>query len=253
MEDFNRVLLKDQPDWLKHDMKMFDVSLLQTVNLFINIKDPMVRALIFQCMPIHEFRKAFMNGQLNFSDVDGVIPVGVGHARRKMVAQNCKRASVKRGDESFKFINWNTGNEENLKRVFEEFEERTGLKISTAAVTTADFIRDVFGRRPGYDLYVVAIDAVRPEISPFFEPIVDQRRRLLDFGPILDARMNLLENASGDTATDLASEINQEILDSHVVLPLYQEMRTFYYPRTMKGNSTGRNFLEYPEVAELKP
>jgi len=253
VEDFNRVLVTDQPKWLSNEYKPFGIRLLQTINLVLSIKDDNIRSTIFNCLPISEFRAAFAFGRTNFSDIDGVLPVGVASASTKKVKQNCNISRQFNLNRPLTFINWNAENIHALRDLFSSFEKITGIQIKIKTVSTTEFVRELFGSRKDYDLYVIAIDAVRPDVVPFLEPIVHSQKRIIEIGPTFDRELEILEgNHSIIESSTIAEKINRAILDSHIILPLYQENRTFYYPHKIKNLTIGRDFLEYPEVVNLR-
>lgn len=57
---------------------------------------------------------------------------------------------------------------------------------------------------------------------------------------------------SMDMLLSLVDQLNTELAAAAVVLPLYQVVRTFYYPKHIKNLVVGRSFLEYPEIAALR-
>jgi hypothetical protein len=99
---------------------------------------------------------------------------------------------------------------------------------------------------------IVAMDAVRPDYSAFYEYFIDGDKTLLDINlPIENLLKKLYYKEDKNKIIKLTEAINLQFRKNAIVLPLYQEVRNFYYPRKIKNLEIGQDFLEYPTIAEI--
>lgn len=249
-EDFNRVFITDVPDWVKADFKSFDVQLLQSVNLVINIPNKEHRKRIFNCIDVSKFRRAFANGQTKFANIGNILPVGVSGGKPVKVNQNCKRESE---SVSYPFYNWKADNHDSLEKYFNEIKVK-GINLKLENHSLDDFVSSVFKQPHPYKLTVMAFDATVGSHEPFFTHLVKKHQAVID-SPILKAS-DLLDSLLVETnevrKEELVIELLRHLKESYYILPLYQEQRAFYYPKHVKNINLGNNFLEFPEIGELK-
>ena len=104
-----------------------------------------------------------------------------------------------------------------------------------------------------YHLTIAALDAVRADYSAYFSPLLSNKS-LLDIK--LPGVHSILEKAlnatQGSEKLKCVKLVNQQIAQTAIVLPLYQEVRKFYFPKRIKNLRLGENDLEYIEIGELK-
>jgi hypothetical protein len=249
IEDYNRVLIQDLPTEKLKDYQKFNVALLQTINLVLNIKDRELRKNLFNCMDISDFRKAFMPKQKNFLDVGSILPIGIPFSKQGKIAQDCDFSSIKR-DEVIKFYNWNKSSSISLKGFFTNLKRKTGLNIEVIDISMNQFVDMVLKSPHPYDLTVVALDAIDVNYNAYFSPVID-KKSILD---VKRKRLDKLYNKFKDTKPNEFSvrSITSAISKEHLLLPLYQEVRDFYFPKHVKALTLGKNDLEYLEINELE-
>ena len=249
IEDYNRVLLQDLPlDKLK-TYQRFNVALLQTINLVLNIKDSDLRESLFNCLEISEFRQAFMPEQNSFLDVGTILPIGIPYAKKERVAQKCDPQKSK-SKSIFKFYNWNKSSSDSLKTYFRKLKEKTGLNIEVIDITMNQFVEMILKSPHPYDLTVVALDATDVNYNTYFSPIIDSKS-------VIDIKRGELQSLYKDFKSNKPTEksvysITSKISEMHLILPLYQEVRDFYFPKYIKSLTLGKNDLEYLEISELR-
>ena len=249
-EDFNRVFVTDVPSWVKEDFKSFDVQLLQSVNLVINIPNKNHRKRIFNCIDVSKFRSAFAYGQKKFANIGNILPVGVLGGKPIQVSQNCKRESV---SISYPFYNWKTDNHDSLKKYFRELKSK-GINLKLESHSLDDFVSSVFKQPHPYKITVMAFDATVGSHEPFFSHLIKEHQAVIDT-PILEASKildSLLVETNEAKKGEFVIELLKHLRESYYILPLYQEQRAFYYPKHVKNINLGNNFLEFPEIGELK-
>ncbi|MBF0361148.1 MAG: hypothetical protein HQK49_09060 [Oligoflexia bacterium] len=255
IEDFNRVLIAQLPSWLAKEYTSYDVSLLQTVNLVINVKDSNLREFIYNCIDINSFRHAFVPNQKDFLSIKNILPIGLRQAQEGLPKQECnKHIRAKVNGKSITFLNWKDDNIESLTNYLKNLKKEFNVNIKLKNVSLNEFINVVLTKPHPYQLTVVALDTVRPDYSAFYYYLAGYKDCLTDIEipPIKATLTNIQNTKEFKDQLPFVDIINKEIEKNKIILPLYQEMRKFYYPPRIKGLMLGENYLEYPEVSELE-
>ncbi|OGR95175.1 MAG: hypothetical protein A2V88_01460 [Elusimicrobia bacterium RBG_16_66_12] len=252
--DFNRIPTADLPAWVAADYQSFSNTLLKSFNLIINHPDRSVRAAVYGCMDVDRLRRAYFPSQVEFHDIKSILPVGVPGALAGKPAQSCAMPKRPQGERRpLVFVNWRTDNDRQLQEFVEDFTRRTGIPVEIKKITLSALVDVVFKRPHPYQLMVIALDAVRPDHSAFLDYII-KKDGLIDFdlpqAKVLYGRMEREDDAAKRTA--LVSGITSDISREAAVLPLFQDVRRFYYPKEIRNFVIGKGFLEYPEIGELR-
>jgi hypothetical protein len=95
----------------------------------------------------------------------------------------------------------------------------------------------------GYDMVIMAVNNERARPEEYLQLFLDPKKRIVSV-PLED-----LERSMSQSGEVKAAELNRELLKRAVVLPLFQPVRTFYYPKYVKSVQFGASFYEYPEIA----
>jgi len=256
IEDFNRIYVTDVPDWIKKSYDNYGVMLLQSLVLLINVKDPVLRSYLYNCLDVKKIRQAFSPRQEKFYDIGNILPVGIIGASNTLPVQKCEkyRANLThKNSKALIFLNWKESSQDTLSNYFSEFSLKNKIEIKVNPLPITNLLHVVFNRPHAYDLHIMAIDAVRPDYSAFYEFFNDRNDAVVDINVPIKKLLNDLYAESNDSKIEqIVKKINGILANSGVVLPLYQQVRDFYYPKNVKNISFGKNFLEYPDVAELK-
>ncbi len=250
--DYNHIPIAAMPAWLKDEYQGFDTVELQTNNLIINSPEKKVRSFVYNCFDIDKFRRAFFPDKRDTYDAATVLPLGVPGARFGRPEQACSPLGhgVKR---SIILLDHIANNRETLRVFSEELRRKTGVELKVIGCTPAELVAALHKKPRGYDLIVVAVDAVQPEYSLFFEYFVKE-------DGFLDIELPHLKSLYGDLVLEkdesvrsrIASDMADELAKEFVDLPLSQNVRRLYYPRGIKNLEIGTGFLEYPEVADFR-
>ena len=247
IEDYNRVLIQDLPANKLKSYQKFNVAVLQTINLVLNVKDAELRKDLFNCLEINEFRQAFMPEQKDFLDVGTILPIGIPYSRKEKILQNCK---PKKSIGIVKFYNWNKSSTNSLKSYFSNLQKRTGLSIQVIDITMSQFVEMILKSPHPYDLTVVALDATDVNYNAYFSPIIDEKSVVdIERKELQKLYEKFKANKPNEQSVDA---ITSQILKRHLLLPLYQEVRDFYFPKHVKSLTLGKNDLEYLEISELR-
>jgi ABC-type transport system substrate-binding protein len=250
--DFNRIPTADVPAWVAQEYQSFGNTLLKSYNLIINHPDPAVRKAVYGCMDVDGLRRAYFPANREFHDLKNILPVGVPGGQAGRPEQACP-ATPGQAPAPLVFVDWRTDNGKPLREFVAVFTRRTGIPVRIKELTLSA-LADVALKRPHpYNLAVVALDAVRPDHSAFLDYVL-KKDGLIDFdlprAKALYARMARADDPAERTA--LVSRIVDDMADEAAVLPLFQDIRRFYYPKEVKNLVIGKGFLEYPEVGELR-
>ena len=252
--DFNKIPEPDIPAGVRNDYLHFDAVTLKSIVLLLNWPDKTLRDTLYNCINVDSFRRAYYPAQSDFVDIGNVLPMGVPGARPGLPAQNCRvPAGLVKLKSPLIFMNLSSSSEGTLVRFFDEFKARTGIAVTVRNIKNNDMQKSLFVYPRGYNLTVVAMDAVRPDHSAFFDYIV-KKDGFFDFSvPGLGKPYSeLLDSVDASRTAVLGSELASRVESARVVLPLFQVRRRFYYPREIRNLMAGRGFLEYPEIAEFR-
>lgn len=253
ISDFNRMQISTIPEWVKREYAYMDSPTLQTVVLIVNHPDKEIRKIVYNCMDVDSLRRAFYPTWKEFGDVQNVLPVGVPGAVPGKPTQHCDKAMRKTLSKPLVLINFGVNNDKQMAAFMADFKRRTGLGISVQRLKDTDIQRTLYQSPRKYDLAIVAMGAMRPDHTAFFDYLVREDGyydfKLKELGKLY-ARLQL----EGDTVERnvLGVKMAEMVATDHVLLPLLQVNRRFYYPREIMNLTAGRGFLEYPEVADFR-
>lgn len=251
IEDFNRIYLSDLPHWVKAEYANYGVMLLQSINLLINHPDKKLREIVYNCLNVTQLRKAFMPAQKEFYDIANILPVGIIGAKNEKPFQDCKLLKPKHN--KLKFVNWKSDNVEQISNYFRIFSKKLNIQTTIENISASEFLLRVIETPHRYDLTVVALDATRPDGNIFYQYLVGKGQRLLDFNiPQAEELYDkLIHGEVEKEKRDIIEKLNKTLQEEAVILPLYQEVRRFYYPKRIKNLRLGKDFLEYPEISDF--
>lgn len=255
IEDFNRIYVSEMPHWVKRAYRRFDVPLLQSINLVVNIPNDSIRKIVYDCIDVKALRQAFMPDQKTFKDISTVFPIGISGALPGLPLRSCNLPDKhNRILPELVFLNWKKGNKEPLTKTFLNFEKKTGLHIAVNDATESYLVNTALKPPHPYHLFIVALDSTRPSPIPFVGHFFDDSQRLVDFALPSGAQISeaLKMTVDSKDMEKLSKEVIKLLQDNYVVLPLYQEVRDFYYPKKVKGLALTKDFLQYPFIAELR-
>lgn len=255
IDDFNKIPLADVPEWAKRGYLHFDEVILKTVALVINHPHKVVREVLYNCVDIDALRKAFYPAFHELStDIQNILPMGVPGAQIGRPIQKCIVSnSLAATSGPVVFLNYGLNNETQLKQFMAAYAKKTGLKILLKGCQPKEAQKILFTAPRKYSLAIIAMDAVRPDYSAFFDYLV-REDGFFDFRipEIKHLYERLMNEDDPDTKNELGGKIAQMMASQYVILPLFQEQRRLFYPSVIKNLTVGRGFLEYPEVADFR-
>lgn len=252
--DFNRIPVNDVPPWVKRSFMGFNSITLKSTVLIINHPDKRLRNLLYNCMNVGNLRAAFFPLRTDFQNIKNILPVGVPGAQPGMPSQTCQADKNEHFlNQELVFANWRTGNEKQLQEAMRDFYKQTGLHVRVVNISPDMLTPQLFKRPHPFNLLIISFDAVRSEHSAFFDYVLRKDGYLdFDLPETMAKYKKMLQEEDEEAKLNLASEIAADISKQMVVLPLYQDIRVFYYPDKIKNIEAGRGFLEYPDVGDLR-
>ncbi|MCK4935539.1 MAG: hypothetical protein KAR84_01690 [Elusimicrobiales bacterium] len=253
--DFNAIGSHDYPLWLKQSENhiSFENIQLQSLILLINHPDKEIRKTLYNCMDVEKLRQAFFPGRKQFFDIKTILPVGIrgGKSGRPMQTCSVLRKNHKT-EKPIVFLNYKENNKKQLENFAEDFLKKTGIKIKIIQVTQKEFFKALNSSRKPYNLMIVKFGAVFSEYASFFYFFINKygyyNYSSLEMLPLYK---KLFKANTEDKAT-IALQMLDEIKKEFLALPLYQGIKTFYYPKKIKNLEVGKGFSEYTEVADLR-
>jgi len=254
ISDFNKIPEAEVPEFVKKEYLHFDAVTLKTIVLVINWPEKSIRDVLYNCIDIDTFRRVYYPAQNEFVSISGVLPAGVPGAIAGRPAQKCViPADFKKPGVPLVFVNLSSTNDTGLGLFFADLYARTGIKVSVEKIKDKDIMRDLFKFPRKYNLSVVAMDAVRPDHSAFFDYLVKKDGFFdVQMPELSKVYQKLLDSGDSSQTAALGRELSILVEAEHIALPLLQVQRRFYYPRKIKNLMAGRGFLEYPEIADFR-
>lgn len=251
ISDFNNIPSFDIPEWVKTEYFHFDSPILRSIDLIINHPDKDIRSAVYNCMDYNALRRAYVPKRSSFIDIKNMLPIGVPGAEAGSPMQNCtKSLPVKAPEKHLVFLNLAYDNDEEMAAFSRDFQNRTGIKVDVVRYPDNEVDAAVFNYPRRYNMVIVVIDAVRPDSAAFFDYLVGTNSYFDSLPSFLGKQyLQILKEDGGKPAAEsMAAKLGEEAL----VLPLYQNIGTFYYPQKIKNMIVGRGFIEYPEVADFR-
>ncbi|NJL26313.1 MAG: hypothetical protein HC902_14970 [Calothrix sp. SM1_5_4] len=254
IEDFNRVSPELVPIEVKQTYRNYGVVLLQTVVLLLNIRDRELRRAIYNCIDINKFRQALSPGQSIFKNIKTILPIGVPGAVEGVPDQKCRVDKLAgRRIASVKFWNWKDNNRDVLRDFWADFTRSTGIPIAYSDITPERLFAIAKRQERDHELITIGLSATEFHYKDFYQYLVHPHHTLFSVSAV-DMSADLAKLDARPTKEELAfgiSRIDTVLADEALALPLFQQVREFYYPSNLKGFNFGSNFLEHPIVSEI--
>ena len=250
--DFNRISWREVPDKVLGRSVSFESIPLKSGGLVLTSPDRELRRLVYNCVDPELFRRAAFPHKKKLNDIASILPVGVPGAMAGKPAQLClrKTAGYQRPVILAAVLR---DNKELLEKFAESFRQISGVSMKIKFYSAQELVKTLFTRPHLYDMVAISFSVVQPEYETFFKDFAVKDGFLdYDLPRLAGLREKLLKSEDEGEKVLLASKIADELIREAVVLPLYQEVRTFYYPAQIKNMMVGRGFTEYPEVSDFR-
>jgi hypothetical protein len=249
--DFNRISWREFPLDLAERFMSFESIPLKSGGLVLTTTDKDLRRVIYGCVDIPRFRRVVFPHKKKFNNISTILPVGVPGGIAGKPEQHCR--PLKKYGRAVLLAAIARGNEAEVMEYAETFRRRTGLEMRVQFYSAHELVKVLFARPHPFDMVAISFSVVQPEYETFFKDFVTNDGLVdYDLPRVSELRRSLLKLEDERGRTELAAKIAKELAGEAAVLPLYQEVRTFYYPAEIKNMMVGRGFTEYPEVADFK-
>lgn len=252
IKDFNLISLFDVPEWVKREYFSLDTVEMKSMNLIINHADPKVRKRIYDCVSPTELRRAIFPKKKDFYDISTILPIGMPGARGGRPLQNC---GPEMGNSSsvIKFANWSRESDITLAAYLGSLNAKNGMRIELVNYSPGELIAKVHSKTHPYNLIVIILESINSDYADFFEYFFAEKG-YYDFslGDMQAQYKGVIDEWVPSRKAELASRLAGNLAEKALVLPLYQNVKTLYYPKEIKNLSVGKGFLQYPEVAGLR-
>lgn len=255
LDDINHVFLSSIKDIPKAKFTFFDYKPLKEYVLLINHPDVNLRKAIFNCINIEQLRLGAYLDETNYIDISTLIPFGIPGGERGLISRDC------RGQFSYRKFRkkpielkiWENIDEEKIYQAFSSvFVEPPKQSVSIKKESYTELIKDV--SQKNYDLFLVVVDTQGSSYVPFFEYVFDEARSFLNFESSEGHRLFRILKETRDFREQLsiALELQKIIFAENLVLPLYQPIRRFYYPKKVSGVFVLDDFLDFPQLNKVR-
>jgi hypothetical protein len=255
IEDFNRVYIEEVPEWVKTNYQSFNLPVLQSVVLVINHENPKIREAIYNCIDPRSLRAHFFQERKSFVDIGNILPLGMrgsvnGPPRQTPSPELCSRLKKL----SLRFFNWKASNQSSITQFFRELDSQLKTTVVVRHSDESELIQQIVSKKREYEILVAAFDSITSDSTPIFEFLFGPGLSLLSWNTLqLRLEFQKYLKKKYDDRNDFAlKDFLFKLEQEHVALPLFQEVRTFYYPHHISNLQNGSSFLQYPEIASLK-
>lgn len=252
IKDFNLIPLFDIPGWAVKDYFSFNTVEIKSLNLIINHPDLKVRKAVYNCMGTTQLRRALFPQKKDFHDIRTLLPVGMPGSREGVPEQQCGPWKYKAA-VPLRFANWNEDSRATLTEFVNSVNSEAGMNIRVVNYDPGELLKMVHTSPHPYNMIAIALETTRPDYSAFFKYFFSENG-YYDFklGGLRTKYEGVLKEEDAGRKSVLAGELAQELADQALVLTLYQNVKTLYYPKEIKHLMVGKGFLQYPEVASLQ-
>lgn len=253
IKDFNRIAPFDVPEHVKKDFLSFDNLGLKSEVLLINVEDKKVREILYNCLDVDAFRRAYFPMKQSFYNIQTVFPLGIPGARAGLPYQD---RSFCRGQNSagpIVLANWRKDNIRQINKFAADLRKKTGINIKVVNYDANALAASLNTRPRAYDLLVIMLSAMRAEQLDFLSSFAG-KGSYLDYdvsGANAEYEALLHEDVYGPRG-QLAEGLANKLAEQYAVLTLYQGNDTVYYPKEIKNLVVGSELMEYPEVADFR-
>ncbi len=253
VKDFNRIAPFDVPEYIKKDFLSFENLGLKSEVLLINVADKKVREILYNCLDVAAFRRAYFPMKQSFYNIQTVFPLGIPGARAGLPDQD---RSFYRGHNPTRPIvlaNWRKDNIPQINKFAADLRKKTGINIKVVNYDANTLAASLNTRPRAYDLLVILLSAMRAEQLDFLSSFAGKDSYLdYDVAGLNADYAALLNEDARELRQRLAEGVANKLARHYAVLSLYQGNDTVYYPREIKNLVVGSEFMEYPEVAEFR-
>lgn len=255
MDDINHLLAKSLATIPKEKFKAFEYSPLREFVLLINVRDEKIRESIFNCVNIDLLRKSAYLDEKQFNDVSTLFPVGIRGGKPGKLYRKCnlELTSSRNATRQIDFKIWEGVDVNGIENAFANVHiNGKKVPIIVHRKKYVNLIEDMIAKK--FDLALMVVDTRESSYHSFFDYIYDNNQTLVNpSGKEGYSLYNQLKNKSDLKDQYVISlKLQQIVFSEHIVLPIFQPVRTFYYPKNVSGLYMLEDFLDFPNLSRIE-
>lgn len=251
--DFNKLAASDIPPGILDNYFGFSNIELRSDVLIINHPDIEIRKRIYNCLDVDRFRRSFFPKKDAFLDISNVLPMGIFGAAPGLPAQDCGYPKGRLREEELVLFNHRSGNTEQLEDLAKDFRSRTGLKMKVISRSPQELGKYLHKSPRPYNMVVIALGTITPDYRAILESIVKPDGYYdHQSSELKEIYAKLVQEPDPSRKNLLVLRFLKKLREEFLVLPLYQNVKELYYPKMIKNITVGREFSEYPEIADFR-
>lgn len=254
--DYNLVGEELIPLEAKQYFRSVKATTLKSNVLLLNISDKTIRKAIFSCVDSIDLSKALYGKAFKGLNSSSLIPRGMAGfeiTSKKIQCAPYEKRNLK--TPVLKFVTWHSENELKIKNEVEKLGKRAGVNIVTEFYSYPELTEILYRHKENFNLLPITIDTKNGSLVQLFESFGLPEKSLLSFTvPNVRNGFQKLRQV-GPNSEKLkisAQELNSEILEQALAVPLFQPEKTYYYPQNIDEIFLGDDFLDFPHVARFK-
>ena len=254
IQDFNRLSVDLVPAWVKAEFSTYQVNPLQTGVLVISDKDVARRRAIYGCIDIDGFRRAFSPGVVKFRDVNSIIPNGMPGAEDGKAKQMCdyNHAHPYKG-KPFLFLNWKSTSLKSFTEYFEQVAANTGIKVEVKSISSDVLLKIALNQLDENFFAIIGFDSSKGDYREFYDFFYSSKNHFKHVyeSSLFSIYQEFLKTYPQEINKDRLYKLNAGIRNGFYAVPIFQQIRDYYFPKEIRGLELGKNELDYPDVDSL--
>lgn len=253
IDDPNRVSFDLIPAEIKESYKTFKFTQLQSGVLIINVRDIATRKRIYNCIDIPKLISAFAPDLVDRIFIQTLLPVGVPGGIEGIADQKCKDVAGQRY-KNVTFFNWKLPVQSRIETYFRDLQSQMGFPINVSQIDNSLLMKIATNKYEGDFISIFGLDSISAAPIDFYSGLIERHSHLPAIqNPKLFQLFEKLKSIPRDAQNEVLNQIEKEIRATAIILPLYQPLRTFYYPKNIEGvvNSVDHSLLT-PDISKIR-
>jgi len=242
IHEYNFVAYDHIPNMVKDKFRKFSFFLVESTYLLINISDPQVRSIIYNCVNRELVHEIIYGKEYSLKHMKSFFPVGVFESLNLEILQKCPAKKLGRKKEIGIYYFENNSNGEKLVEYINHTLNPYGISARLQKIGLNQFVNVLQSKEKKYDIAIIAHGgkSVNQYLSSFLDP--DFRFRVIKKNVLAEKQFKIYDK----------KQKLEALVDSKFVLPLVQVKKFFYYPESLimpkVGNERDINNYKIYEV-----
>lgn len=254
--DYNLIGEDLIPKEVRKNFRSVTTTTLKSNVLLLNIRDKNIRRAIFSCVDSIALSRVLYGKRFVGLNSSSLIPRGMEGAQTISKKSQCVPYTSRNSKTpSITFITWRSDNESAIQDEVEKLGRRAGVSIKTEFYSYTELTDILYHHKDRFNLLPITIDTKNGSFSQLFESFGSPEKSLLSF-TVASVRREFQKlrqsQTNSGTQKTIANTLNNEILSQALAVPLFQPIKTYYYPPNIDEIFLGDDFLDFPQVARFK-